>query len=162
MSGDQARVTALVAVPIGRAFELFTEDIDRWWRRGPRFRHLGELNGTLRLEGERGGRFYEFHDGPAGRVEFIIGTVLVWEPPTRLLLSWRNRNFAPGEVTEVEVLFRPSGADTEVVVTHRGWAALRPDHPARHGQTGPAFARATGLWWADLLGALRLFADPRG
>jgi hypothetical protein len=42
-----------------------------------------------------------------------------------------------------------------VTVHHRGWSALPEDHPARHGLTGAAFARMVGLWWGDLLTALR-------
>lgn len=33
-AGDQARVTVLVAVDPETAFEVFTEEIDQWWRRG--------------------------------------------------------------------------------------------------------------------------------
>jgi hypothetical protein len=48
-----------------------------------------------------------------------------------------------------------------VTVHHRGWAALRPDHPARHGLEGAAFSRMMGLWWADLLTASREYIDAR-
>jgi hypothetical protein len=34
MSGDAARVSVTVAVPPPLAFEIFTAEIDRWWRRG--------------------------------------------------------------------------------------------------------------------------------
>jgi hypothetical protein len=34
MSGDSARVSVTVEVPPTLAFEIFTEEIDRWWRRG--------------------------------------------------------------------------------------------------------------------------------
>jgi hypothetical protein len=49
----------------------------------------------------------------------------------------------------------PPGDGTLVTVHHRGWSALPEDHPARHGLTGAAFARMVGLWWGDLLTALR-------
>jgi uncharacterized protein YndB with AHSA1/START domain len=84
-----------------------------------------------------------------------MGRTLAWEPPHRLLLQWRASNFAPYEHTEVEVLFKPVGRGTHVTVVHRGWAAIRPDHPVRHGQPVPAFLRMMALWWGDLLGALR-------
>ena len=76
-------------------------------------------------------------------------------PPSRLAFEWRGVAFAPGERTEVEVLFSPSPSGTTVTVTHRGWASLRPDHPVRHGNDVPAFIRMTGLWWGDLLTSLR-------
>jgi hypothetical protein len=56
------------------------------------------------------------------------------------------------------VLFKPVGASTHVTVVHRGWAAIRADHPVRHGQPVPAFLRMMGLWWGDQLTALRLVA----
>ena len=51
--------------------------------------------------------------------------------------------------------FAPSPSGTLVTVTHRGWASLRPDHPARHGQEVAAFIRTMGLWWGELLTSLR-------
>ena len=37
---DAIRVTTRVAVDPATAFEVFTRDIDLWWRRGPRFRWI--------------------------------------------------------------------------------------------------------------------------
>jgi hypothetical protein len=42
-----------------------------------------------------------------------------------------------------------------VTVTHRGWAAIRPDHPARHGQASAEFLRRLGLWWGEQLSSYR-------
>jgi hypothetical protein len=47
-----------------------------------------------------------------------------------------------------------------VTVTHSGWAALRPDHPVRHGKVGAEHSREVGLWWGALLAALRLRCEP--
>jgi hypothetical protein len=49
------------------------------------------------------------------------------------------------------VRFEPADNGTRVTVTHRGWATIRDDHPARHGDTQAAFLRRLGLWWADQL-----------
>lgn len=86
------------------------------------------------------------------------GRVTAWEPPAWLVLEWRARNLAPHEHTEVEVQFAPSPSGTLVTVTHRGFAALRPDHPVRHGLDVPAFIRLMGLWWGELLTSLRMRA----
>jgi len=155
--GDQARVSVAVAVPPAIAFEIFTGEIDRWWRRGPKFRHAGRQGGFIHLEPYVGGRLFESIDGDngSGPHVFEVGNVLVWEPPERLAFSWRNANFAPDEITHVEVEFVPSRTGTIVTVTHRGWSALRPDHPARHGLHGAAFSRMIGLWWGELLTSLR-------
>jgi hypothetical protein len=36
-SGDRATVSVTVAVTQAAAFEVFTREIDLWWRRGPHF-----------------------------------------------------------------------------------------------------------------------------
>jgi uncharacterized protein YndB with AHSA1/START domain len=154
-SGDQARVSVSVAVPPAVAFEIFTTEIDLWWRRGPKFRHAGRRGGFIRLEPQLGGRLFESIDGEKGEHVFEVGRVRVWQPPERLAFSWRNATFAPNEQTDVEVEFRPTPSGTLVTVTHRGWSALRPDHPARHGQQGADFARMIGLWWGEQMSSLR-------
>jgi Activator of Hsp90 ATPase homolog 1-like protein len=66
-----------------------------------------------------------------------------------------------GESTEVEVLFEPTESGTRVTVQHRGWAALRADHPARHGLQGADFSRMIGLWWGEVMTGLREFVEAR-
>lgn len=164
--GDQARVSVAVAVPRELAFEIFTTEIDRWWRRGPKFRHAGSRAGFVHIEPHVGGRLFESfereplagepNDGKPVTHVFEVGRVSVWDPPQRLVFSWRNATFAPEEKsTEVEVVFAPTSSGTLVTVTHRGWSALRPDHPARHGRQGADFARMIGLWWGEQLSSLR-------
>jgi uncharacterized protein YndB with AHSA1/START domain len=153
IAGDGVRVSTWVAVPPRRAFDLFTGDIARWWRPGPRFRVAGERDGALRFEGGPGGRLLQDLDD--GSPPFVVGDVRAWEPGARLLLSWRLGNFAPGEATEVEVHFTPSGQGTRVTLEHRGFAALPPGHPVRHGQDARAFVDRLGRWWGELLTALR-------
>lgn len=154
--GDQAKVTVCISVSCDEAFRIFTEEIDEWWRRGRPYRVSGTRRGILRIEPEIGGRLFESFDDDAGVTRVVeTGRVLAWAPPTRLLLEWRNVNFAPHEKTEVEVTFRPRGDSTEVTVVHRGWSALRPDHPARHGQATEPFIRQMGLWWGRLMSSLR-------
>jgi uncharacterized protein YndB with AHSA1/START domain len=161
MSGDLARVSVAVAVSPALAFEIFANEIDRWWRRGPKFRNAGRRGGFIRLEPQVGGRLFESIDGEHGEHVFEVGRVNVWEPPERLAFTWRNANFGPTEQTEVEVHFKATASGTLVTVTHRGWAALRADHPARHGLQGAAFARMIGLWWGDQMTSLREFAGQR-
>ena len=69
---------------------------------------------------------------------------------------------AAAKVTFVEVLFRPQGEGTLVTVRHSGWSGLRDGHPARHGLVGAAFSRMIGLWWGDLMTALREWVGSRG
>jgi len=157
---DSVRVTTTVAVDPATAFAVFTEEVDLWWRRGPRYRFRAGREGTLVFEPGVGGRLVEVYGGPPGD-EYEVGKVRVWEPGRRLVFVWRGNDFAAGEETEVEVRFERAAAGTRVVLEHRGWEALRADHPARHGLAGPAFASMVGLWWGDLLTTLRARAAPR-
>ena len=159
--GDQATITVLVAVEPSVAFAVFTEEIDRWWRRGLKYRVAGPRRGIIHLEPRAGGRLFESFETSNGTRVVETGRVKSWEPPARLVFEWRAVNFAPGEKTEVEVTFAPSPSGTLVTVQHRGWSGIRPDHPARHGEDVPAFLRSMGLWWGDLLTSLRERAAAR-
>ncbi len=153
--GDAAKVTAFVAVAPADAFDVFTREIDLWWKTGPRYRVGGRPAGRLVFEARLGGRLFESFDGAGGPRTIEVGRVTAWAPPFRLELEWRNANFAPGEKTFVEVLFVPAGEGTLVTVRHHGWGALRDGHPARHSLEGPAFSRMMALWWGSLMTALR-------
>ena len=146
MRGDKVRVTTFVAVAPGDAFDVFTTETDLWWRRGRRFRGS---DGEILF---RDGRLVETtRDG----AEQVIGRVLVWEPGARLVFEWRARNFEGDERTEVEVTFAPLRDGTQVTLEHRGFAALRPDHPVRHGEAVERFIARLGMWWGDLATSFR-------
>ena len=163
--GDVAVVTVRVRVDPPTAFRVFTDEIDRWWRPGLRFRTGGGAAGrsVVALEPGVGGRLFEtIGAGPGARV-VETGRVLAWDPPRRLVLAWRAVNFAePDPSTEVEVEFAPTASGTLVTVRHRGWASVRADHPVRHAQPVPAFLAGMGRWWGDLLTALREIAEGVG
>ncbi|MCY1000586.1 SRPBCC domain-containing protein [Myxococcus sp. MISCRS1] len=150
-----ARVTTFLRLEPQVAFEIFTEETNLWWRKGPRFRGSRSPDSVVRFEGGAGGRLVE--EDAEG--VFEIGRVLAWEPGLHLRFEWRGRNFAPGELTEVEVRFESAEGGTRVVLEHRGWESLRPDHPVRHGQDVAAFLAMMGLWWAGLTTALRTVAS---
>jgi uncharacterized protein YndB with AHSA1/START domain len=153
-----ATVAVRVDVAPARAFELFVHEIDHWWRRGPEFRHSGAAVGALRIEPRLHGAITETWPHAGGERTFELGRVTVWEPPARFAFTWRNATFAPHELTDVEVTFTATGRATLVTVRHRGYEALREDHPARHGMDDAALQRAIGLWWGRLLSSLREFA----
>jgi len=156
MSGDRARVSVSVAVPPQRAFEVFTADIDRWWRRGMKFRQSGSAGSLLCIEPKVGGRLFESFDADGMQHVVEVGRVRVWQPPRNLTFTWRNANFAPHEQTQVDVQFEPTASGTLVTVTHSGLSALRADHPARHGLADAEFCRMIGLWWGEIVSSLRL------
>jgi hypothetical protein len=155
---DSVRVSAYVAVAPAAAFAIFTEEIDGWWRRGPRFRAGGQAPGALHMETRLGGRIFEAYD--ADRLH-EVGVVVAWQPPEHFAFTWRSITFTRGETTRVDVRFAPRGAGTEVRLEHSGWAQIPDDHPVRHGEIGSAFLTRMGRWWADLLTSLREHAGDR-
>jgi uncharacterized protein YndB with AHSA1/START domain len=159
--GDQVRVSVSVAVPPDVAFEIFTNEIDRWWRRGPAFRMAGSRRGFIRMEPGVGGRLFESVESDDGNESvFVAGFVRVWEPPSRVLFTWGHGRFEPGK-TEVDVTFTPSPPGTLVTVVHRGWSTVPADNPVRHGVPAAAFIRNMGLWWGKLMTSLREACDAR-
>lgn len=159
-ASDGVSVSIDVDVEPELVFAVFTEELDAWWGRGPRFRFLAPYDGTVTLEPGVGGRLLHVQDAAAGRV-FVVGRVEVWEPPHRLALTWRLPNFAPDQVTHVEVRFEPVPEGTRVTVTHRGWDSVPARHPARHGLTGHDFILMRGQWWGDILTAVRRHVQSR-
>ena len=162
IEGDQVRVTVRVEVEPAVEFEVFTTEIDLWWRGGIAYRVAGRRPGMLVMEGKVGGRLFEQYEGPDGLRTHQAGTITVWEPPTRLAFEWRGANFQPDEVTFVDVTFtRTDSGATQLVLVHRGFAALRPDHPVRHGAPIDVFIGRHGRWWGSLLSSLREHAAGR-
>jgi uncharacterized protein YndB with AHSA1/START domain len=105
-----------------RAFEVFANRFDSWW---PKDHHIGKSNMKQAvIEPHAGGRWYE--KGEDG-LECDWGRVLVWDPPSRLVLSWGiNSKFVVDETveSEVEVRFIADGIGaTRVELEHRILAA---------------------------------------
>src|ERR1035438_4720289 len=100
---EPVRKEVLVNASQERAFQVFTQGIDKWW---PRQHHIGKspLKKAI-LEGMPNGRWYATHEDGS---ETGTGKVLVWEPPQRLILAWQLNakwQFDPEFVTEIEVTF---------------------------------------------------------
>jgi DNA-binding transcriptional ArsR family regulator/uncharacterized protein YndB with AHSA1/START domain len=112
--------TIVVDVSVTRAFEFFLAQ-ERWWPITTH--HIAEPPGeTAVLEPFVGGRWYErAHDGS----ETDWGTVLAFEPPHRILLTWHmsadwTYEPDPERASEIEVTFLPEGRGrTRVVYEHR-------------------------------------------
>ena len=135
------------ATPL-RAFEAFTAEIGEWWRPNSLFALTPRSDGHLRFEPGVGGRLVATL---VNGTEFEVGRITVWRPGERLVLTWRQATFAPGQSTELEVRFEALGDVTRVTVEHRGWDGIPRDHVARHGFALMLFQRRQAEHWRVLL-----------
>ena len=162
-------VALRVPVPAARAFAAFTEEIADWWQPNGLFQFTEGRTGTLAFEPGPDGRLVEtYPDGTS----FVVGHVRAWDPPRRLVLSWRHASFAVDQETELHVRFDDvedpveasagTVAQTRVVVEHFGWDRIPPEHAARHGFPLATFQLHFAEWWQALLRALTNVArsDP--
>jgi uncharacterized protein YndB with AHSA1/START domain len=134
--------------PPARAFEIFTGQIGRWWPQG---RTVGARpHVDLIIEPHEGGRWYE---RDAEGVETQWGKVLVWAPPSRLVLAWQldaDHRYDPRLDTEVEITFAPAeSGGTEVTLEHRNLERFRKD----------AWVAAVREGWAEMVEIFAAFAD---
>jgi uncharacterized protein YndB with AHSA1/START domain len=131
------RASVEVQAPIGRAFEVFTEEIGSWW--DPDHHILeGEL-AEMVFEPRVGGNVY---DRATDGSECRWARVLAFEPPNRFVISWDiNLRWKlepdPAKASEIEVRFTAQGPDrTLVELEHR--------HLDRHGEGWEAMRDAVG------------------
>lgn len=144
---DAVRHSVTVPIDRERAFALFTEEIGSWWPTEDY--KISEGPVTEVFEPREGGRWYELAEDGS---ESIVGTVLAWEPPSRLVISWRltpEWKFEPDleRATRVEVVFEEQdGGATRVSLEHRGFEA--------YGESGNAMREQVGSegGWPALLG----------
>ena len=103
------------------AFEVFTAGLATWWPRG---HGIGdEPMDKPVFEAKLGGRWYELGQNGA---EAEVGTVQVWEPPHRFIVSWNiDSRWKPAQIgSEVEVRFVPDGEGTRVELEHRKFEVM--------------------------------------
>jgi uncharacterized protein YndB with AHSA1/START domain len=144
-------VALRVAATPERAFAAFVGEIGAWWRLNGLFQTTPRAPGRLAFEPGEGGRLTETL--ASGKV-FEIGRIIVWEPPTRLVFSYRQANFPQNLETEVEVSFELVGDETRVSVEHRGFDQV-PAGAARHGFPDQLLLMRLGDFWRAHLAALR-------
>jgi uncharacterized protein YndB with AHSA1/START domain len=98
---------------------VFTENMGTWWPLASY--KIGKANAVdAVIEPRVGGRWYERgDDGSTSQ----WGSVLAWEPHSRLVLSWdisADWQYDPTLKTEIEVRFSADGSDrTRVELEHR-------------------------------------------
>jgi hypothetical protein len=112
------RKTVRVNASQAHAFEVFTAGLGRWW---PLDHGIGKApRKAVVMETRLVGHWYELaQDG----TQTNVGTIIVWEPPERFVMSWDiNSRWQPDTTvsSEVEVRFVPDGANaTRVELEHR-------------------------------------------
>lgn len=156
---EQSRVLVALRVPATpeRTFAAFTDDIGTWWRPNGLFQFTPNRTGSLAFQpGPRGCLIETYEDGTS----FTVGDIITWDPPHRLVMTWRHASFAPDQATELHVTFRAVDAETRVVVEHFGWDRIPSDHVARHGFDLPVFQLRFAQWWQGQLGRLACAAAP--
>jgi uncharacterized protein YndB with AHSA1/START domain len=134
--GEEAapRVSVTVPAPPAEAFRIYTERQIEW--QPPEHLTVKDPQ-SVSMEPRVGGRFYE---RGADGTEIVRGTITVWEPPSRLALTWRiGPGWRPAPDDEnasvIEVEFSPVGpGSTEVVFTYT--------HLERHGEMAPVLRAA--------------------
>lgn len=113
------------------AFDLFTEQLDKWW---PTDSHSlsagdGDIPEKVDVDKFEGGHITETKpDGETGR----WGTITRWEPGRALGVSWyvgRDES----EATDLTVIFTPTDTGTRVELTHGGFDRLGEVATAMHG-----------------------------
>jgi len=147
---ERVVVTTFVDVSPNDAFDVFTREIDLWWKRAPRYRRMAGQAGKLSFEGEPPAQLVE-----KGSSTVVLGRVLAWEAGKRVAFEWRGGELTESDHTEVEVRFDAHRGGTRVTLEHRGLGSLPSQHVARHGFSGEAFEAMFGYFWADLLTGYR-------
>ena len=151
-AGSRVLVALRVLATPERAFAAFTDEIGDWWRPNQLFEFTRGRRGRLSFEGGAGGRLVESYDDGS---EFTIGQVRHWDPPTALVVTWRQASFDDDQETELHVRFEATDdGRTRVVVEHFGWDMIPQQHAARHGFPLAAFQQRYAEWWRLLLGNL--------
>ncbi len=151
---EPVRKSIRVKASAGKAFRVFTQEMDTWW---PRTHHIG--NSPMKrvvVEGKLGGNIYtEQEDGTV----CPWASVRTWEPPNLFVMVWQvspEWQYEPNveRCSEVEVRFTPVDDGTTLVeLEHRGiqrhagaYVRMREQVNAEGG-------------WGSLLG---MFADKAG
>lgn len=138
---NSVRKVMSVEAPRPVAWRVFTAEMGTWW---PLAHYkIGKANAVdAVLEPRVGGRWYE--RGEDGST-CDWGRVLLWEPPSRLVLTWditADWQFDPTLNTEIEVRFIAEGEErTRVELEHR-----RLDRYGPHRDRMRAIFETEGDW----------------
>lgn len=132
MTDDQeCRFDVLLNLPRDRAFSLFVDKLELWWRSPFHEQHDGQVDAGI--EPCVGGSCYEIDGNGRQR---IWGTVLSIEPPIYIRLAWQISQDGeevadPLTASRVMVNFREAGEQTRLEIVHNEFL--------RHGEKGTEY-----------------------
>jgi len=138
---EPLRKEVVLPLPPERAFALFTAGVGLWW---PLAAHsVGQARAaSCAIEPRVGGAWVETLDDGT---RHVWGTVVVWDPPRRLVTTWHPGRAAE-TAQEIEVRFVAAGDGTRVELEHRNWQRL--------GVTAAATRRGYETGWDGVLARL--------
>lgn len=116
---NAVRKSLVVEAPLDVCWRVFTQKIGTWW---PLAHYkIGKATAVdAVIEPKVGGRWYERGDDGS---TCDWGSVLAWDPPGRLVLSWditADWQYDPSLKTEIEIRFHSEGERrTRVELEHR-------------------------------------------
>ena len=119
-------------MPPEQAFVAFTREVASWW---PVATHSVAGTDGLGLVLDEDGFVETLADGTSCR----WGSVLAWEPPSRLIMTWHPGQAADPH-TVVDVSFTADGGGTMVRLVHSGWESI-PAAGQRRRLDGPGQLR---------------------
>ena len=144
------RRSVVVEAPVERAFAFFTNDIGEWW--DPDKHLLEEPLAEMIFQTHVGGHII---DRGVNGGENRWGTVLVFDPPTKVVFSWDidlgwQIETNPARRSEVHVTFSAAGdGRTLVELEHRhldrhgdGWETMRDAVDSPKGWSLDPYAKA--------------------
>jgi len=145
------RKSLIVKAAQAHAFEVFTNRLDSWW---PKTHGIGAspIEKSL-IEPRQGGRWYTTHQDGS---ETVVGHMLVWEPPHRIVFSWEiSAAWKPDPAvgSEVEVRFvAQDPRTTRVELEHRKFEVMgREDGEKMRGSVDGG--------WPGLLELFKKYAE---
>jgi uncharacterized protein YndB with AHSA1/START domain len=142
--------TISVRAAPARAFEAFTRDFGHWWPLASHHVRTAPAAVDCVIEPRAGGRIFERDS--AGQ-ETVWATVLAYEPPHRLAISWFAGK-TPDVAQHLELRFAIEGDRTRVELTHSGWEALGEAAQSTRDSYNGGWAIVFGQCYAEYANSL--------
>ena len=127
-----------VGATVEDAFRVFTTEMGSWWPTESYSIAERKVDRVVFEEREDGEVYEVSIDGAKSH----WATVIAWEPPTRVVISWEVNPDNPA--TEIEVRFTATDGGTQVALEHRRWERL--------GAAGPDTRNGYDNGWNEVLG----------